>query len=181
MHDHTGIPGQPDWMEGLSHIGQGIRSERSKTPLIHFMNTCKTCKHWTVGGFGTPEGHGDCGNPKLNVDMSVESDGLTIRCLGDNVGWSTGPDFGCVHHEPSNWMPVLTATQAKVLDTDQPLVTLTGNRSAGKTVRRCPSCTVKLSAGEQTYQCEGCQEECCTSCSENGENNAVICDGCNPE
>lgn len=87
------------------------------------MNTCKTCKWWGEersweGGF-SPENRAtftdtyrDCNHPKHDVSVftadekkklsgavtktEAPSDGLSVEY--DGV-LSTGPDFGCIHHE----------------------------------------------------------------------------------
>lgn len=88
------------------------------------MKTCKTCKWWGEersweGGF-YPENRAtftdtylDCNHPKLSVEdftadetnhltgvvkkTKAPSDGLHVS---DESSVCTGPDFGCVHHEP---------------------------------------------------------------------------------
>lgn len=66
------------------------------------MNTCDTCKWWQtteIDGRVYPIGgsHKYCHNEKLKA--CDEEDGLN-----DNAdtfyGLTTGPRFGCVHHEP---------------------------------------------------------------------------------
>lgn len=83
--------------DGECHISDGLKtvaSARSHTPV---MDRCRTCRHWEwaeyIGG-GISTEHGDCGNPALEQHGAV--------------GWEnyerdfhpTGPDFGCVLHEP---------------------------------------------------------------------------------
>lgn len=59
------------------------------------MNTCDTCKWWT-GRHGIDRGrdHRNCEHPKLDTVAKFAPDGA-------NAPWgvSTGPKFGCVHHE----------------------------------------------------------------------------------
>lgn len=42
----------------------------------------------------------------------------------------------------------------------------------------CPGCLRELVEGEQVYQCEVCDEECCTMCSNTTAEHVVICDDC---
>ncbi len=65
------------------------------------MNTCKTCKWWAEQEFATK--FGDCNSPrnprndwKLNLDGAY---GHEETFYGHFFGISTGPDFGCIHHE----------------------------------------------------------------------------------
>lgn len=62
------------------------------------MKTCKTCAYWKGQDFQ------NYGYRKCTHD-SVDSGGLdgcaiTDGDLDDTVSFYTGPNFGCVHHEP---------------------------------------------------------------------------------
>ena len=63
------------------------------------METCKTCRWWHETDYGT----GSC-QPEPNFwaeeyNEDVIPDGARSCC--DHVNPETGPNFGCIHHEPS--------------------------------------------------------------------------------
>lgn len=63
------------------------------------MNTCDTCKHWKQFEICryNPHGHGACLHPKVSENGRKFVDGA---CDGEEYqGISTGPKFGCIHHE----------------------------------------------------------------------------------
>lgn len=67
------------------------------------MKTCSTCKFWGKfsGHDAAPHLHA-CACPKNCTGYHVQSvpnDGMLAE---DDEGWGfvTGPDFGCVNHEP---------------------------------------------------------------------------------
>jgi len=80
------------------------------------MNTCKTCKWWLkpvpyLAGMISIEERisdfGNCGNPKLDIDCRtrlvtenpiVQLDGAFADASSDRAQFTTGPDFGCIHH-----------------------------------------------------------------------------------
>ena len=55
---------------------------------------CKTCKHWDRQG---PQWEGlyGCMNPKVVDGFGTVDEANAM--MGD---FYTGPDFGCIHHEP---------------------------------------------------------------------------------
>lgn len=64
---------------------------------------CKTCKHWKKESKYTT----DSGSIKLHCEIIESSrefegsnDGLVILVMDAPFQVFTGPDFGCVHHEP---------------------------------------------------------------------------------
>lgn len=58
--------------------------------------TCKTCKWWSdVRETGFVEHH-QCLNPAIGFGGA---DGLAVDAAGGDYCLSTGPDFGCIHHE----------------------------------------------------------------------------------
>ena len=70
------------------------------------MNTCKTCRWWVKAAHWTePDGYAECTHPKICEPWGYERDNPTATdCLvydyDEGGGFSTGPDFGCVHHAP---------------------------------------------------------------------------------
>lgn len=70
------------------------------------MKTCKTCKYWIVPNKEEEQKQRgvSCSNPQFVYN--VDSDG---KCPNDGLmywdyesysaGFSTGPDFGCIHHK----------------------------------------------------------------------------------
>lgn len=67
------------------------------------MNTCDTCKHWADKlADGTPyenkSGHRLCLHPKVDMPNGSDNDGLDSNADYD-YGVTTGPKFGCIHHE----------------------------------------------------------------------------------
>lgn len=89
--------------ETISHGIQAIRR------LISFRNmnkaeypTCKTCRFWgEAPAWGRLDGKSvifrDCTNPKLDND--AEPDGVYISAMDGHPHNTSGPDFGCIHHE----------------------------------------------------------------------------------
>ena len=71
------------------------------------VNTCDTCKWWGAEPYGSyiesstgnikQRVHHDCTCPKLRA--WCDEDGLADNADYD-YGLSTGPKFGCIHHEP---------------------------------------------------------------------------------
>lgn len=65
------------------------------------MNTCKTCFYWAKDkreSFPNTE-HRGCLNEKLHgCYLGSDLDGLDDNADAD-YGLSTGPNFGCIHHE----------------------------------------------------------------------------------
>jgi hypothetical protein len=62
------------------------------------MNTCKTCKWWIEHRESKAERlHHICTNPNIG-NGDDETNGLSDNADHD-YGISTGPDFGCIHHE----------------------------------------------------------------------------------
>lgn len=60
------------------------------------METCKTCKWWEVATSlgGQPQKYGNCENV-------MSSKPVSDRIYEDEYTHvMTGPDFGCIHHEP---------------------------------------------------------------------------------
>lgn len=64
------------------------------------MNTCDTCKWW-IEHIETEQEyqHHQCTNPKFGNGDS-ESDGLDLDDYYEGISITTGPKFGCIHHEP---------------------------------------------------------------------------------
>ena len=62
------------------------------------MNTCKTCKHWTPQSSG-PAICEKAGEDTLDPLPLAESDAFVVSCEGHGC-LCTGPDFGCIRHEP---------------------------------------------------------------------------------
>src|SRR5687767_2121879 len=65
------------------------------------METCKTCKWWCLpddGAGSHPPKRGQCIHPKLRPNNEAQ-DGARGGGHYD-YGVLTGPDFGCVHHQP---------------------------------------------------------------------------------
>ena len=76
---------------------------------VAVMYNCKTCQHWTpcaptgekpIGFIGRSDG-GICECPKIreNMDGKYEADAL-VYPYPEGADFWTGPDFGCVHHQP---------------------------------------------------------------------------------
>ena len=68
------------------------------------MNTCKDCKHWSVGeDYVTGATVGSCGSEKFidaNTGGRCPKDGLRYWDHESySCGFETGPDFGCIHWE----------------------------------------------------------------------------------
>jgi len=65
------------------------------------MNTCDTCKWWCKSLEETDKPPMQCDNDKLHLDLrgndTCGCDGYTEHRSGAMI---TGPQFGCVHHEP---------------------------------------------------------------------------------
>ena len=66
------------------------------------MNRCKDCKWWDLSrGDEGNDGH-PCSSPLVGKDMRPTLFGLDL-CYGDElegeIGFWTGPDFGCVNFE----------------------------------------------------------------------------------
>lgn len=65
------------------------------------MVRCKDCKHWSIGH---REPFGFCNSTKWVGGYSVIEINLPLDAVHheDDEGWgfTTGPDFGCVHGEP---------------------------------------------------------------------------------
>ena len=63
------------------------------------MNTCKDCKWWEDYNCRNFEKLGGAVGP-----VSEETDSLTVYVdpygPAGNAEFETGPDFGCIHHEP---------------------------------------------------------------------------------
>lgn len=73
------------------------------------MNTCRTCAHWVdsqhKNDFGEVMNERAnmkyCVCPKIGESMALHNDpGTDLMIYSYNEGgeFSTGPDFGCVHH-----------------------------------------------------------------------------------
>lgn len=67
------------------------------------MNTCKTCKKWNRD-YRNASVEGECLSTKRTIsyiDFKVPNDGFAFFPRDDNnKEFYTGPDFGCVNHEP---------------------------------------------------------------------------------
>lgn len=64
------------------------------------MNTCDTCKWWIHHGYVSLIGnnHRVCENPKIQESNTGDDE---MGYPYDEGGYmSTGPNFGCIHHEP---------------------------------------------------------------------------------
>lgn len=74
------------------------------------MNTCKTCKWWDAEnenhrGYTPPvDGH-PCKCPKIDDSPHYRVNG-DLAAPSESGTFFTGPDFGCVHHEPIPPEPV---------------------------------------------------------------------------
>ena len=82
--------------EFIEH-GQMNRAEALLKP-----KTCKDCRWWaeTLAN-GSPCREGDqhlCLHPKVDMPYGDAMDGLDSNADYD-YGVTTGPDFGCIHHE----------------------------------------------------------------------------------
>lgn len=64
------------------------------------MERCNTCKWWSVLSGYRPGVH-YCKHPKIAEDDGQDfgTDGM-VYPYSEGTGMFTGPDFGCVHHEP---------------------------------------------------------------------------------
>lgn len=71
------------------------------------MNTCDTCKYWSVpepevNQSRVPDGFGDCLCEKFvkGYDSPTRDPLPDDMVYEDDEGWSfyTGPKFGCIHH-----------------------------------------------------------------------------------
>ena len=64
------------------------------------MNTCSTCRFWSLDRTLRPSRLGECSCPKFVLtydDERVPDDGLMIEnATGERSFW-TGPKFGCRH------------------------------------------------------------------------------------
>ena len=61
------------------------------------MNTCDTCRHWDQGPYVPGEITRRCNNPRIGY-RDPQQDSISLE--GYEVeGITTGPKFGCVHHE----------------------------------------------------------------------------------
>ena len=69
-----------------------------ETPLSD-KPTCKTCKHWYQHNDGSC---GQCGQLVIDGDGEPVANGVASRCPTetDFGALVTGPDYGCIHHEP---------------------------------------------------------------------------------
>lgn len=73
------------------------------------MNRCKTCKWWTPPELPHPSRRanpyaGNCGNEHFKTGNNpCPEDGLSYwdTMVGWDSGFNTGPEFGCIHHEPT--------------------------------------------------------------------------------
>lgn len=69
--------------------------------------TCKTCKWWGAGS-KPPTTWRQCLNHKLNTDDDAIYEDKPYRGSdfldgsGGEYRITTGPDFGCIHHEPTD-------------------------------------------------------------------------------
>lgn len=62
--------------------------------------TCKTCAHWTDEGGLSPRGYRICACPKICEPMDYDgADDSLVYEYDEGGEISTGPDFGCIHHE----------------------------------------------------------------------------------
>lgn len=69
------------------------------------MNLCKDCKYWEKCLNENYEpfsyGAGYCGHQKLGPHVQDPfNDCLIVSDCLDEATMFTGPDFGCIHHEP---------------------------------------------------------------------------------
>ncbi len=72
------------------------------------MNTCKTCKYWHDDEFGNEWGlFKPCHHSKVHDNNRfhdhTQDELVDVLCAstdGDTPTILTGPDFGCIHHEP---------------------------------------------------------------------------------
>ena len=73
------------------------------------MSTCKTCKHWGLNrGFSTDATRRlkSCSAPSMCSWYTVNLDDIPDNgALVDDDGIQTGPDFGCILHEPLDGAP----------------------------------------------------------------------------
>jgi hypothetical protein len=74
------------------------------------MNTCKTCKSWERAP--AAQECGDCTSSKLNFAWLPDKDSLSA--FGRFP--TTGPDFGCIHHEKT---PAKKSLVMKLLATEK--------------------------------------------------------------
>lgn len=71
------------------------------------MNTCDSCKYWNPKESQANAGWGgQCDHPKMiseqkkNYDQAPEDDGTVVMAHDYYPAYlSTGPKFGCIHHE----------------------------------------------------------------------------------
>jgi hypothetical protein len=72
------------------------------------MNTCETCKWWDTDShwpndLGKSTKHA-CGSPKLTSDSynngEYNSSDSLVYEYDEGGDFYSGPNFGCVHHEP---------------------------------------------------------------------------------
>lgn len=56
-----------------------------------------------------------------------------------------------------------------------------GQPDCADPIRPCVGCGATIGHGAWQYVCDECGDECCTACSNDGENNTVVCDGCYEE
>jgi hypothetical protein len=62
------------------------------------MKTCKTCKYWGVYIKRSCDREGTIYDQSNQDDFYVEADALDDTGLESFL--MTGPNFGCIHHEP---------------------------------------------------------------------------------
>lgn len=63
------------------------------------MNTCKSCRFWKRDKDERRAHAGTCSNDKFVYDEPLPKDGLLYWDFeGYSAGFSTGEDFGCIHH-----------------------------------------------------------------------------------
>lgn len=67
------------------------------------MNTCDSCKWWNslLGDRYRSEfnAFGKCRNEKLEMELPYSLDGLSAGESSSGEIPTTGPKFGCIHHE----------------------------------------------------------------------------------
>ena len=65
------------------------------------MNTCKTCKWWDTEPRNVNLSlHRDCLSEKLQPGNDADGEPDTLGYYNEGSKFWSGPDFGCIHHEP---------------------------------------------------------------------------------
>lgn len=68
------------------------------------MNTCKSCKWWGVNlaDAHLQDGYGSCDFPEMLEDVrhQIPADDNAYCYTNEPGNIMTGPNFGCIHHEP---------------------------------------------------------------------------------